>query len=158
VRRVALDCLPPLRRNLLAQLCELSEPASTTELALAVDVPTVTTKRTLEDLAAYRLVTRMSQGKGKADLWPSQRVDAGAPVMTTTRNIPPNTGRGTNRQPYIAGAGPVEPAFLSVAETAQLLGCSEKVVRAELKRGRLPEYRVGRLVRIRVSDLERLRG
>jgi hypothetical protein len=69
VRRVALDCLPPLRRNLLAQLCEQSEPASTTELALAVDVPTVTTKRTLEDLAAYRLVTRISQGKGKADLW-----------------------------------------------------------------------------------------
>jgi excisionase family DNA binding protein len=48
--------------------------------------------------------------------------------------------------------------FLSVAETAQLLGCSEKVVRAEIKRGRLPEYRVGRLVRIRVADLERLRG
>jgi excisionase family DNA binding protein len=47
--------------------------------------------------------------------------------------------------------------FLSVAEIAQLLGCSEKVVRAEVKRGRLPEYRVGRLVRIRVSDLERLR-
>ena len=47
--------------------------------------------------------------------------------------------------------------FLSVAETAQLLGCSEKVIRAELKRGRLPEYRVGRLVRVRVADLERLR-
>ena len=47
--------------------------------------------------------------------------------------------------------------FPSVAETARLLGCSEKVVRAELRRGRLPEYRVGRLVRIRIADLERLR-
>jgi excisionase family DNA binding protein len=47
--------------------------------------------------------------------------------------------------------------FLSVTETARLLGCSEKVVRAEIRRGRLPEYRVGRLVRIRVTDLELLR-
>lgn len=36
--------------------------------------------------------------------------------------------------------------FLSVAESAQLLGCSKKLVRAELRRGRLPKYRVGRLV------------
>jgi excisionase family DNA binding protein len=52
----------------------------------------------------------------------------------------------------------VEREFLSVAETAQLLGCSEKVVRAELKRGRLPAYRVGRLIRVRVADIERLRA
>jgi excisionase family DNA binding protein len=77
--------------------------------------------------------------------------------MTATRNIPPNTGRGTNRQPYIAGAGPIEREFLSVADTARLLDCSEKVVRAEIRRGRLPEYRVGRLVRVRVSDIDRLR-
>ena len=51
-----------------------------------------------------------------------------------------------------------ERGFLTVAETAHLLGCSEKVVRAELRRGRLPEYRIGRLVRIRLSDLERLRA
>jgi excisionase family DNA binding protein len=51
----------------------------------------------------------------------------------------------------------VEREFLSVADAARILVCSEKVIRAELKRGRLPEYRIGRLVRIRASDLEQLR-
>jgi excisionase family DNA binding protein len=46
--------------------------------------------------------------------------------------------------------------FLSVKEAAQLLNVSEKVVRADITRGRLPAYRVGRLVRIRRSDLELL--
>ena len=48
-------------------------------------------------------------------------------------------------------------AYLSVKDAAALLACSEKVVRAEIQRGRLPSYRVGRLVRIRISDLEQLR-
>ena len=46
--------------------------------------------------------------------------------------------------------------FLSVREAAQLLNVSEKVVRADITRGRLPAYRVGRLVRIRRADLELL--
>ena len=49
------------------------------------------------------------------------------------------------------------PEYISVAECARLLSCSEKVVRSEITRGRLPAYRVGRLVRIRVADLERLK-
>jgi excisionase family DNA binding protein len=49
------------------------------------------------------------------------------------------------------------PEFLSVSEAARILAVSEKVVRAEIRRGRLPEYRVGRLVRIRYADLDRLR-
>lgn len=69
VRRVALDCLPPLRLRLLNELAARPEPATTSSLAVAVDTPTVTAKRTLEDLAAYRLITRISQGKGKPDLW-----------------------------------------------------------------------------------------
>ena len=48
------------------------------------------------------------------------------------------------------------PEFLSVKEAAQLLSVSEKVVRADIVRGRLPAYRVGRLVRIRRVDLELL--
>jgi DNA-binding IclR family transcriptional regulator len=34
-----------------------------------MDLPTNTVRRALEDLAAYRLVRRHSQGKGKVDLW-----------------------------------------------------------------------------------------
>jgi excisionase family DNA binding protein len=48
-------------------------------------------------------------------------------------------------------------AYLSVKDAAALLSCSEKVVRAEIQRGRLPSYRVGRLIRIAIRDLELLR-
>jgi excisionase family DNA binding protein len=47
--------------------------------------------------------------------------------------------------------------YLSVKDAAAMLACSEKVVRAEIQRGRIPCYRVGRLVQIRISDLEQLR-
>ena len=49
------------------------------------------------------------------------------------------------------------PEYLSVKDAAQLLACSEKVVRAEIQRGRIPSYRIGRLIRIRIADLEQLR-
>ena len=39
------------------------------DVATALGLPTSTTRRVLEDLAAYRLVTRESQGQGKSDLW-----------------------------------------------------------------------------------------
>ena len=32
-------------------------------------LPTTTVRRVLEELAAYRLIKRLSQGQGKADLW-----------------------------------------------------------------------------------------
>ena len=41
----------------------------TSHVATALALPTNTTRRILEDLAAYGLVTRESQGPGKADLW-----------------------------------------------------------------------------------------
>lgn len=69
VRRVALDSMPALRRRLLEQLCAEPEPVATAPLAVALDSPTNTTRRALEDLNAYRLVVRTSQGKGKPDLW-----------------------------------------------------------------------------------------
>jgi excisionase family DNA binding protein len=51
---------------------------------------------------------------------------------------------------------PPERAFASVADAARILACSEKVVRSEIQRGRLPSYRVGRLIRIRITDLDQL--
>ncbi len=47
--------------------------------------------------------------------------------------------------------------YLSVKQAAVVLACSEKVVRAEIQRGRIPSYRIGRLIRIRIADLEQLR-
>jgi excisionase family DNA binding protein len=51
----------------------------------------------------------------------------------------------------------MERQYLSVADAAEVLGVSQKVVRADITRGRLPAYRIGRLVRIKTTDLERLR-
>jgi predicted ArsR family transcriptional regulator len=68
VRRVGLDSMPALRRQLLTALCATPDAESTSALAVTVGTPTNTVRRALEDLAAYRLVTRTKQ-EGKADLW-----------------------------------------------------------------------------------------
>jgi excisionase family DNA binding protein len=47
--------------------------------------------------------------------------------------------------------------YISVAEAAELLDVSQKVVRSDINRGRLPAYRVGRLVRIRIADIQELK-
>jgi Bifunctional DNA primase/polymerase, N-terminal/Primase C terminal 1 (PriCT-1) len=113
VRRVGLDSMPALRRQLLEQLCASPEPVATPTLAVAVHTPTNTVRRTLEDLTAYRLVTRAKQDQGKPDLW--QVVDwarerfRGALPMAVgrrTRFIPPNQERVTNRQDGIKRARP----------------------------------------------------
>jgi predicted ArsR family transcriptional regulator len=61
--------MPAIRRKLLEQLCASPGSVATTELAVAVATPTNTVRRALEDLTAYRLVTRTRQEQGKPDLW-----------------------------------------------------------------------------------------
>ncbi len=69
LRRVALDSMPALRRVLLERLCASSEPVSTSTLAVEMHTPTITVRRALEDLTAYRLLVRTKQGQGEPDLW-----------------------------------------------------------------------------------------
>lgn len=73
VRRVALDSVPPLRRAAYEYLrfgCErIGYTATTAQIAVALGYPTQTTRRALEELAAYGVVMRLSQGRGEADLW-----------------------------------------------------------------------------------------
>jgi IclR helix-turn-helix domain len=69
VRRVAADCIPAIRRGVLKYLAGRSEPVSTTDVADAVELPTTTVRRALEDLTAYKLARREPQGQGKRDLW-----------------------------------------------------------------------------------------
>jgi hypothetical protein len=70
VEAVALDSVPPTRRRAYEYLdAGKNAAASTTTVAEALALPTNTTRRVLEELAAYGLVTRTSQGAGKADLW-----------------------------------------------------------------------------------------
>ena len=68
VKSVALDSVPPLRRRAYDCVCKYRN-VETSDVAIELNLPTVTTRRILEDLAAHGLVTRCSQGQGKADLW-----------------------------------------------------------------------------------------
>ncbi len=68
VARAGLDCIPKLRRAVIHCL-DSGGQATTTTVAEAVEHPTTTTRRALEDLAAHRVVLRTGGGQGKADLW-----------------------------------------------------------------------------------------
>ena len=52
--------------------------------------------------------------------------------------------------------GNLEDTFLTVAEVAELLKLNQQTVRNWIDQGSLPALRVGRRVRIRRSDLERV--
>jgi hypothetical protein len=74
VESVAMDSVPPLRRRAYEYLCSRRFPATdkyeavpTPDIAAALDLPTNTVRRALEDLAAYQLVKR--QKDGYVDLW-----------------------------------------------------------------------------------------
>jgi hypothetical protein len=69
VTKTALDSMPAIRRGVLDCLIAADGARTTTEVALTVDYPTSTTRRTLEDLAAHGVLQRASLGKGKPDLW-----------------------------------------------------------------------------------------
>jgi excisionase family DNA binding protein len=53
-------------------------------------------------------------------------------------------------------SGNLDETFLTVAEVAELLKLNQQTVRNWIDQGSLPAVRVGRRVRIRRSDLERL--
>jgi hypothetical protein len=70
VEAVAMDSVPPIRRHAYEYLAPLGAGwADTPSVAKALDLPTVTVRRALEELAAYHLVRRQPQGPGKPDLW-----------------------------------------------------------------------------------------
>jgi predicted transcriptional regulator len=70
VVQVAHDTLPATRQVILqAVLATEGTSATTTEIAAAIGSPTSTTRRYLQELAAFKLVTRTPEGHGKADRW-----------------------------------------------------------------------------------------
>ena len=56
----------------------------------------------------------------------------------------------------MSSGGNLEDTFLTVAEVAELLKLNQQTVRNWIDQGSLPALRVGRRVRIRRSDLERV--
>jgi len=69
IAATAITCIPTRRRLILERLFEASVSETTTAIAKSVDLPTNTARRDLEDLTALKLVRRITQGPGKADLW-----------------------------------------------------------------------------------------
>jgi hypothetical protein len=69
VKSVALDSVPPNRRRAYEFLDAIGSEASTTAVANKLGLPTNTARRILEDLTAYGLAKRISQGQGQADNW-----------------------------------------------------------------------------------------
>jgi len=53
-------------------------------------------------------------------------------------------------------SGNIDESFLTVAEVAELLKLNQQTVRNWIDQGSLPALRVGRRVRIRRSDFDRL--
>jgi Bifunctional DNA primase/polymerase, N-terminal/Primase C terminal 1 (PriCT-1) len=68
-----LDSMPAVRLRALLLMFGRDDDVSTTDVATALDLPNPTTHRTLEELAAHRVIARKSQGQGKADLWRVKR-------------------------------------------------------------------------------------
>ncbi len=66
--KTGLDSMPAVRQHAFTFLLE-NDDASTTDVATTLGLPNPTAHRTLEDLAAHGVISRESQGQGKADLW-----------------------------------------------------------------------------------------
>jgi hypothetical protein len=69
VRKCALDSMPAIRLTMLEDLMSRDGVATTSQISEATFYPTSTTRRSLEDLAAHRVVDRHSNGDGRADDW-----------------------------------------------------------------------------------------
>jgi hypothetical protein len=71
VARVALDCIPAVRRLVLRKIAEADQDAylKTTTIAQQAQFSTVTVRRALEDLQALGVLEVLKGGEGKADSW-----------------------------------------------------------------------------------------
>jgi hypothetical protein len=99
IEKIALDSVPPTRlkawRALKAKRdehdIEQARWLTTTEVSLAVDLPTTTVRRALEELQVHGLVLRESEGEGKAHKWRIADPKKMRP-RNPTRNVPPLSG------------------------------------------------------------------
>jgi hypothetical protein len=69
LRQLALDSMPAIRKTALELLIERQAEMTTAQIAGAIRYPTTTTRRALEDLAAFEVLDRRVGGTGEADQW-----------------------------------------------------------------------------------------
>lgn len=119
VQRVAMDSMPAIRRRALEVVHRLSE-ADTTTVAVELGYPTSTTRRALEDLAAYGVIDRIAGGSGKSDRW-----IVGKSIASTCEGLSEMSGDPSGTVPEtsdrsIAARGPLSffphPAFDDISE------------------------------------------
>jgi len=69
VSKVAMDSMPTLRRQVLELLVTSEDELSTPNVAVALDVPTTTCRRVLQDLTAHQVLQRIPGDPGASDSW-----------------------------------------------------------------------------------------
>lgn len=69
VGKMALDCMPQIRRDILAYLQRRGRPVGTSEIAADMDYPASTIRRGLEDLRAHKVLTREGFGRDTPATW-----------------------------------------------------------------------------------------
>jgi DeoR-like helix-turn-helix domain len=72
IKRVALDCIPAVRRTILravARMATVDETLTTTKVAQGVQYSTATVRRALEDLQALGVLSVTKGGQGVPDRW-----------------------------------------------------------------------------------------
>ncbi len=67
--KVALDCVPTVRRAVFEVLRTSDRTIETAEIAARIRYPNATTRRALEDLEAHRVLEKTSLGTGNSCLW-----------------------------------------------------------------------------------------
>jgi hypothetical protein len=66
---VGMDSIPAVRAKVFEALRKQKTLVSTTDVAQAIDYPTGTARRALEELMAHQIATKESGGRGEADRW-----------------------------------------------------------------------------------------
>ncbi|MCL4466853.1 MAG: hypothetical protein M1401_18665 [Chloroflexi bacterium] len=69
IRKVALDSMPQMRRQAIECLAKQEMACSTSEIGEALDYPTNTMRRTLEELNCFAVIERIGQGQGREHRW-----------------------------------------------------------------------------------------
>lgn len=59
-------------------------------------------------------------------------------------------------RPAVGGPGGVVDAWMSLQDASQYLGVCDRTIRRMVKTGKLPHRRIGRLLRFKRADLDRL--
>lgn len=69
IYKIGMDSIPKKRKRALEALVVSEEQLETADVALAIEYPTNTTRRILEELHGFGLANRQHEGKGYADKW-----------------------------------------------------------------------------------------